>query len=580
MPVLIEEDLYDSNISLYVNTSDLVNLPVEIEEVHGIPTQHTLHFTPPLYSGITQISCSISHTMALKENGDVVGWGDNSVKQVNPSSVTDPWIDTTTVIVTGCKQISTGLYFNTIALKENGDVIGWGSNNSRKTNPSSGTTPWIDTTTVMATGCKQIACGQYHTLALKENGDVIGWGSNNYGQVNPNSATDPWTDTTTVIVTGCKQIACGNSFTIALKENGDVIGWGYNYTKQVNPSSATTPWIDTTTVIVTGCKQIVCGDANTMALKENGDVIGWGANDYNCINPQYGSANPWTDTTTVMATGCKQISTIYFHTMALKENGDVIGWGYNAYKNVNPDSATNPWIDTTTVMATGCEQIKCGHSHTMALKENGDVVGWGSNGNRRVNPASATTPWIDTTNVVIGDTLTTYMTFQLNNGVPVEFVEGGADIVSDEAYTSIYINTASMGDTPTEPLSDNFRIGVKYKFKDIVENHIISTILNDEQYYIIEVGVRSMNDANGTVRSSLPFVPGISIGGDEGGGTTKRLIMAKNGQSLTIEYIPDDGSILDYITVDGDNYGGTTSPYIFENITENHSFMVSFNLPM
>ena len=68
------------------------------------------------------------------------------------------------------------------------------------------------------------------------------------------------------------KIACGYATTMVLTENGDVHGWGGNWAYQVNPNSTGDLWTDPTTVIFSGVKDISCGETHTMVLMENGDL--------------------------------------------------------------------------------------------------------------------------------------------------------------------------------------------------------------------------------------------------------------------------------------------------------------------
>jgi alpha-tubulin suppressor-like RCC1 family protein len=60
-----------------------------------------------------------------------------------------------------------------LALKRDGTVVAWGNNSSGQTNVPP------DLTNVIA-----IAAGANHSLALRKDGTVVAWGANNAGQTN------------------------------------------------------------------------------------------------------------------------------------------------------------------------------------------------------------------------------------------------------------------------------------------------------------------------------------------------------------------------------------------------------------
>ena len=68
------------------------------------------------------------------------------------------------------------------------------------------------------TGVIAIAAGYAHSLALKSDGTVVAWGSNDYGQSNVPAG-----------LTGVTAIAGGYGHSLALKSDGTVVAWGDNH---------------------------------------------------------------------------------------------------------------------------------------------------------------------------------------------------------------------------------------------------------------------------------------------------------------------------------------------------------------
>ena len=74
----------------------------------------------------------------------------------------------------------------------------------------------------VALGCNQvfgqtIAAGWNHSLALKEDGTVVAWGSNSSNQCEVPSGLED------VVA-----IQAGGSHSLVLKEDGTVVAWGWN----------------------------------------------------------------------------------------------------------------------------------------------------------------------------------------------------------------------------------------------------------------------------------------------------------------------------------------------------------------
>jgi hypothetical protein len=170
--------------------------------------------------------------MALKADGTVAAWGENSSGQTNVP------IDLTNVVA-----IAAG-YTHALALRADGSVIGWGDNSSHQTEVPS------DLTNAVA-----IAAGQAHSLALRSDGTVVAWGGNLNGQ------TDGPADLSNVVA-----IAAGGSYSLALRANGTVSAWGDNSSGQTNVPAA-----------LSNVVAIAAGDSHSLALKEDGRVIAWGS---------------------------------------------------------------------------------------------------------------------------------------------------------------------------------------------------------------------------------------------------------------------------------------------------------------
>jgi len=248
----------------------------------------------------------------------VVGWGDNSFGQVTPPTN-----------LTGVVAIAAG-YFQTLALKSDGTVVGWGY--SYYATPPTG-----------LTGVVAIASGLLHGLALKSDGTVVGWGDNSMSQAIPPAD-----------LTGVAAVSGGYEDSLALKSDGTVVGWGTDTSGERTPPAG-----------LSNAVAIAAGYTHSLALKSDGTVVGWGDNSYGQTTTPGG------------LTGVVAIAAGGYHSLALKSDGTVACWGANWYGQVTPPAGL-----------TGVVAVAGGALHSLALKSDGTVVGWGYNDDGEATPAA------------------------------------------------------------------------------------------------------------------------------------------------------------------------------------------------
>jgi len=200
--------------------------------------------TPPAgLTGVTAISAGPGvpffgslvpvHSLALKSDGTVVGWGNNSFGQVNiPAGLS------------GVVAIAAG-GTDSLALKSDGTVVGWGTDllGSGAETPPAG-----------LTGVTAIAAGGVHSLALKSDGTVVSWGTGNEPPAG---------------LSGVVAIAAGFAHSLALKSDGTVVAWGGD---TFGAGVLNVP---------AGLSNVVAISASifhNLALKSDGTVVGWGFN--------------------------------------------------------------------------------------------------------------------------------------------------------------------------------------------------------------------------------------------------------------------------------------------------------------
>ena len=188
----------------------------------GINDTITIKTTPvTTFAGGTtwkQVSCGSFHTAAIKTDGTLWVWGSNSDRQVGNNSTTT-FISTPVTTFAGgtdWKQVSCGPNF-AAAIKTDGTLWAWGNNTTRQIGNNSATT-YISTPVTTFTGgnnWKEVSCGGSINIGMvastKTDGTLWTWGNNYRGALGINSSqTTASTPVTTFAGGGnWKQISVG-----------------------------------------------------------------------------------------------------------------------------------------------------------------------------------------------------------------------------------------------------------------------------------------------------------------------------------------------------------------------------------
>jgi trimeric autotransporter adhesin len=164
-----------------------------------------------------------------------------------------------------------------------------------------------------------------------------------------------------------RPIAAGALYALALRPDGTVAGWGFDgYVAPMFPWEQP-EWLPTGTHIPAGLTGVVALSAygsHALALRADGTVVGWGYN-------AWGQASPPT------LSGVVAISTGEDHSLAVRNDGTVAAWGRN-----DCGQAAVP-LGLSDVVA-----VEGGYYHSLALRRDGTVVGWGCSPDGRASPPS------------------------------------------------------------------------------------------------------------------------------------------------------------------------------------------------
>jgi alpha-tubulin suppressor-like RCC1 family protein len=317
---------------LYLNT----NIPVVI----------------PGLSNIVAIAGGSGHAIALRSDGTVWAWGDNTYGDLGNGTNTQRDYAAPVLGLTNAIAIASG-DFHCFALCSDGRVWGWGLNEVDELgigNENDQATPILISG---LTNAVALAGGYYHSIALLSNGTIRAWGDNLFGEIGDISSSTP------VPVPGLSNIvsiACGQIHNLFIDKNGNLFAWGNDADGQFGDGGTddgnTAPYLLTTVSNVTA---IAGGAESSIISTGNGNIYTFGD------SYEYESDPTLTDLYTNYSSDGSGLpdwwELMYFHHLGLNPSADPVGDGWTLLQDyeqgLNPTNfITPPAITGVTVTQT------------------------------------------------------------------------------------------------------------------------------------------------------------------------------------------------------------------------------------
>jgi alpha-tubulin suppressor-like RCC1 family protein len=309
---------------------------------------------------VLQVAIGESSEYALLEDGTVVAWGANDEGQLGngpPGASGElgryPKPSVAPVRVTGLGgivQIAAGLK-HAVALKGDGTVWAWGRRENGEI--GDGEPKGLRALTAIGPvrvpgleGITQIAVDSSHNLALRSDGHVMAWGSNNSGELGLGTRVTGWRpaevpglDRVVAIAAGIGSIAGGGT-SGAVRDDGTVWMWGSNASAMIgNGLGPLSPDDVGGRVLapvpvkgVKGARRLSIGAGHVAALLADGTLRMWGHSGFGQTG--VGPAGEYQTTPAIVKHA--NVAAVYlggYHSLAVDTDGTLWIWGKSFIEN-------------------------------------------------------------------------------------------------------------------------------------------------------------------------------------------------------------------------------------------------------
>lgn len=246
----------------------------------GTNTDSTVPVQVAVPGRVISVRAGFWHSLAMTEDGQVWAWGANNRGQLGDGTNIDRNKPVKVLLADPNRSLTIAARGeHSLLLKIDGRVFGWGANDRGQLGDNSLTDRWVPDRVLELSDVLDIAAGGRHSMAVTTRGEVYAWGANESGQLGTGLWVDRKLPTRVIKVPRITRIAAGSAHSLALDFEGHVWAWGLNNFGQLGWtggkfSASPVP------AIVPSLKEkadaIAAGDAYS-AILSKGSAWNWGA---------------------------------------------------------------------------------------------------------------------------------------------------------------------------------------------------------------------------------------------------------------------------------------------------------------
>lgn len=458
-------------------------------------------------------------TIAIKTDGSLWAWGGNSAGHLGDGTFIDRTFPVQIGTDTDWQSISSDISGHTLALKTDGSLWAWGENTNGELGDGTRTIKNYPLRIGTENNWKIAMAGKRHSIAIKTDGSLWAWGQNYNGSLGLGSSAYNNVLTPTRVGTSNDWKTISRHFmycSFALKTNGTLWAWGHNITYNLGDGTLTSRNVPTQ--IGTDTDWVSIGAS--CGVKSNGSVWGWGQNyegelgngttGHVSVPTQIGTDTDWV--------------AVYNKSIKLKANGTLWTSGYNVDGSLGTGTTTNSLVPVP-VLTTNCSTTPIVAINDTSTSLNGIASTAVANvlANDTYNSLPATTSNVNLSFISAthaGITLDTSTgAVNVNTTVPVgnytliyQICDPGNSLNCSTATVTITVNPQTI-----DAVNDNFSTPINFLVGGMTPSIFTNDLLNTVAVNSSEISATLVNNGgiSGASISSTGTIfvpPGTAIG--------------------------------------------------------------------
>jgi hypothetical protein len=306
-------------------------------------------------------------SFAITTSGELYSWGNNGLGQLG-LNIAGPDQSSPVQVgsLTNWSSVGSG-HIHTMAVKSDGTLWGWGDaergilGNNSQIDKSSPVQIGSDTDWSFAEG------GQYDTVALKTDGTAWAWGNNTGGNLGQNNTIRRSSPVQIGSETDWTSISVSSS--VLGVRGGELYAWGGNLSGELGDGTRVDRSSPVQIGALTNWSKVSTGSSFSLALKQDGTLWAWGNNFAGKLGininqavdksspVQIGTDTDWSDLVAA-ETGN--------HGIAVKSSGEIYSWGYNLDGQLGLGDTVHRSSPVQIGSVTGWLSLAAGPDHTLA----------------------------------------------------------------------------------------------------------------------------------------------------------------------------------------------------------------------